>query len=497
VLVITNRRPETTEALIWDHWSATLTCLLELSLYGLYLQSPPAKHGALLVDTKESRDDAKVQEEIQQEMKREWDLVLEMEDDAASRNILYKACPWVGYQCFREVPTFLSERAWKLDGAGRELLEAWHPKVGMSANVEDIFASIQDSVLRSSKNNDSAMCNIQCCAIRSFQKRMCGDDGPSTTDLRSEDFEGASVRGIKPKIWQPAAAATCDELDTDQILKPFESTTAFNHCKSQLNWFKVFLEAKRLGKNIVEASRNFWGPSVLQRGHLVHVALPLREFDIVFEGSLPKRAVDETKVLAKEDGSKEPSPDGLKDGESVKVLSFVSGTKPVQKMLLDVGEARVFDYTLHWATGPLVMKVGLACFLRRSMQGVSVLVFLMKTAAILKLTSDNLSCLLQRYDVVTRKNCTKSFKIRQLMKVQEVTAACTAEQLESLDQKLNELDAKRRKDKSAQKDDGSDQEVPDENFGEMMDDPAAEFAEQMLREIDDEEDEQNEGEPEQ
>lgn len=209
VFVITERRPEATEGLIWDHWCATLTCLLELSLYGLYLQSPPAKHGALLVDTTESQADADLQERIKQEMRNEWALVLEMEDDAASREILYKACPWVSYQCFREVPTFLSEREWKLDGPGRELLEAWHPKIGMSANVEDIFASIQDSVLRSSKNNEAAMCNLQCCAIRSFQNRMCGDDGPSTIEMKSEDFEGASVRGIKSKIWQPTAATTC------------------------------------------------------------------------------------------------------------------------------------------------------------------------------------------------------------------------------------------------------------------------------------------------
>jgi len=125
-----------------------------------------------------------------------------------------------------------------------------------------------------------------------------------------------------------------------------------------------------------------------------------------------------------------------------------------------ISQAEVFDYTLHWATGPLVTKVGFACFLRRSMKGVSVLVFLIKTAAIVKLTSDNLSCLLQRYGVATRKNCTKSFKIRQLMKLQEVTEACTAQQLEALEKMLTEMDAKRRKDRTTpEKDDGSDQEA--------------------------------------
>jgi len=123
-------------------------------------------------------------------------------------------------------------------------------------------------------------------------------------------------------------------------------------------------------------------------------------------------------------------------------------------------QAEVFEYTLHWATGPLAMKLGFACFLRRSMIGVSVVVFLVKTFAILQLTSDNLSCLLQRHGVPTRKNSTKSFKIRQLMKLEQVAAACTAEQLEALDKKLTELDAKRKKDKAAaEKDDGSDQEA--------------------------------------
>ena len=56
----------------------------------------------------------------------------------------------------------------------------------------------------------------------------------------------------------------------------------------------------------------------------------MRELDIVFEGSLPKRTVDETRVWAGEAATTEWS-DGLKDGESVKVLSLVSGTKPVGK----------------------------------------------------------------------------------------------------------------------------------------------------------------------
>ena len=34
-----------------------------------------------------------------------------------------------------------------------------------------------------------------------------------------------------------------DDLDMDAILKPFPSTSAFNHCKSQLNWFQGLLQA--------------------------------------------------------------------------------------------------------------------------------------------------------------------------------------------------------------------------------------------------------------
>jgi len=65
-----------------------------------------------------------------------------------------------------------------------------------------------------------------------------------------------------------------DDLDMDQILKPFESTTPFNHCKSQLNWFNGFLEAKRpldghcklsLGLRIC-TSPNFWQAGQEHRG---------------------------------------------------------------------------------------------------------------------------------------------------------------------------------------------------------------------------------------
>ena len=208
VMAVIKRRAEAADCLLWDHLHATLTCMMELTLYSLYLQSPPSKAAALVLDASENQEKLFVQKQIAQEMQAEWNLVLKMEDDKAAREILYKACPWVGYHCFREVNLFMQQNEWKVNESVKQLLLAWHPKVGGSSNVEDVFASIQDSVLRSTKNNESAMCNLQCCAIRSFQKRMCTQDGPKTVSLESADFEGTNVRGIKPKIWHPNSASS-------------------------------------------------------------------------------------------------------------------------------------------------------------------------------------------------------------------------------------------------------------------------------------------------
>lgn len=70
---------------------------------------------------------------------------------------------------------------------------------------------------------------------------------------------------------------------------------------------------------------------------------------------------------------------------------------------------------------------------------------MVKSKAIVRLTSDQLSKLLGAHGVTARKNSTKTFKTRQLMQLPVVTQHCSQEELAALDELLKQIDAKRRK----------------------------------------------------
>ena len=113
--------------------------------------------------------------------------------------------------------------------------------------------------------------------------------------------------------------------------------------------------------------------------------------------------------------------------------------------------------------GTLAEKLGFSWTLRRSKNGYSLLVSLMMTHEIIKLTIENLQHLLDAYGVSVRKTSTKSFRIRQLMKLDLVQEACGDILLQELEEKLTKLD-KRRNNKNETREQEEDEcEEPRQN----------------------------------
>ena len=190
--------------MVQDHISCMVTALAELTMYSLYLQSSPAQEAALLVDTETSPELSPVQQQILHRMQQTWRMILTLENDAASNSLLLQSCPHTRFMVFRETMTLLDEEEWKLTERARDLLRSWHPAVGMSANVERIFNSLEDAARRSSKNNVSCMSNLQCLAIRSLEKHVTsGPSAPTGVKLLQEDWEGRQVRSIRASVWKP------------------------------------------------------------------------------------------------------------------------------------------------------------------------------------------------------------------------------------------------------------------------------------------------------
>ena len=117
----------------------------------------------------------------------------------------------------------------------------------------------------------------------------------------------------------------------------------------------------------------------------------------------------------------------------------------------------VHDYTLHWVDEGLSQKLCGHLLLRRAPKGWSLLVKLVKTTQIVKATSEALSQFLKHYKMSTRKNASKTCKIRNLMQLEEVTELCSEEELSRLNQVLDAMDEKQKK-KSKNNDDSDEGE---------------------------------------
>ena len=187
-----------------DHLACLVTCMYELTLYALYLQSSPSQEAALLVATADAPDLSSTQRQIMDRMRKTWELVLEMEGQAESNALLRASCPHTRFFAFREMNTLLSEEKWQWNVRTHALLQSWHPPLGLSANIEQVFNRMEDSTKRASKSSTASLCNLQCVAIRSVNKQIAsGSNTPAAIELSTEDWEGKQVRNIKASVWRP------------------------------------------------------------------------------------------------------------------------------------------------------------------------------------------------------------------------------------------------------------------------------------------------------
>ncbi|CAE7622770.1 hemA [Symbiodinium sp. CCMP2592] len=469
---------------------------MELEFYSLYLCSSPQRSACLLVET-EAAEMKQVQARVLAEMRDEWKMLQEMEDNKEMHALLRKECPFVFFHHFREIPVCFEQCKWTMSPQTFSCVQAWHPRFSWSSNIEDLFAALQDACRRGVKNGDASLSNLQCVTVRAVQQKMDVEDGPNLVKLESEDYEGKTVRSSDIRI--------------DDVLKPYETTSAFNHCKSQLNFLKGLGLAKKSGRDLLEASEKFWIPAIMQRGQLLQIresfylcaggtpavlyvlasmALQLEELNLLFSGPLPVAADDETQMLAQ--ASRYAMKDPLLENETVKtlVIKIRDGQHPLQAMLLDdISDVRVFSYSVHWLPANWAAKVGASLCLRRAASGMPPVVDMVKSKAIVRLTSDQLSKLLGAHGVTTRKNSTKTFKTRQIMQLPLVSQQCSQEELTALDELLKEIDAKRRKQPKEEQEGDEDGDEVWDAAGDRAHDPAVEYAEQMLGEMPDTEDE--------
>ncbi|CAE7852610.1 ASAH1, partial [Symbiodinium microadriaticum] len=471
VLQVTKRRSPELEDLLLDHVQAGLAALTELRQYKVYLQSSPHQAAALLVECDGGSAEQDTQNTILQAMKLEWSLVIEAENSMKLHRLMQSSCPHTQFVYYREVMSSFEKEGWVLSPSTEALLRAWYPGLSSSCNVEQCFNHMEDSMKRATKANSASLANVQCLGIRAVANKVCrGEKGAQAIALSPEDFEGNEAETDRGPHFR-----------VDDILKNFGSTSAHAHTRVNMNLMKAFLLGKKMlgidGRLLLHDGK--WLLALGKAAGLLY-ALSLDELHMFFQGPLPAETVDETAVTRESRRLKAQDP--LSDGETVKALVVCGSKKPpnckwpiIMETLLDFQKVQVFPYTMHWVEGSLATKLGSCCLLRRSVAGRSLLLDLILTGEIVKVTSESLSKMLKIQDVSCRKNATKSAKIKALLEQPSIKEAVAQERIVELLAILKDLDDKRRKKKPEDEDEGDrdpcepEEEVfPDENDEVMM-----------------------------
>ncbi|CAE7850889.1 unnamed protein product, partial [Symbiodinium sp. KB8] len=193
-------------------------------------------------------------------------------------------------------------------------------------------------------------------------------------------------------------------------------------------------------------------------------AVQLVETGLTTAGSLPPPPEDETCIQASLPSVQRRDAHVVSDDVPL-LLSFYSSA-PVT-LLVQYKKVQVHQYSLHFCDVDTSEKIGSNLILRGSLKPDPLLVALMRTKGIVKLTVDGLARLMQEHQVPGRKTMTKSARIRELMQLSAVKDSLASEELAELETLLTKMD-------------------------EPMDlhdpDPAVDAARQMLVQIEQEED---------
>ena len=203
-----DRMPSVKEFLLEQHWEATLASLFEMLQYQSPLLCAPNAFACLACSKSERYDVQDLQKKVLKTLKAEWEMLLCLEQDAEGSVLVHRLCPQTRWQSYRELMVTFERESWKVTPWSVDMVLSWFPQVNCSSNVEDSFNSMADACSRAGKNGSASMANLQALHIRSVNQKMTGKSfQPSAVELETEDWEGAEVRGLRPKMFQPSTFA--------------------------------------------------------------------------------------------------------------------------------------------------------------------------------------------------------------------------------------------------------------------------------------------------
>ena len=198
------------EATLLDDALQTWLCIShELLNYGLQLQCAPEIFAVFACPglSEETRKN------VEAAVRKEWSLVLSLEQSTEGQQILGTCCPFTRFQPYRELCSCLEVHGSNCrENSPSELealVEAYFPRIAYSANTEQIFQHLEDAVRRSQKPDIGSLSNLFACSLRAMKNRICATSDAENVELLPSDFESKATRALKPKLWSPSSALPC------------------------------------------------------------------------------------------------------------------------------------------------------------------------------------------------------------------------------------------------------------------------------------------------
>ncbi|CAE7865863.1 unnamed protein product [Symbiodinium necroappetens] len=249
------------------------------------------------------------------------------------------------------------------------------------------------------------------------------------------------------------------------------------------------------GKNPEVAAAGFWASNCFATGMLLKYkdcfyvatgktpgvlqAARLMELPYVFSGKLPQQATDETRMPCNAPVEEDP----LDEGSRTAALTLDVGRHLIHQLCFEYDEVRLYGYTLHICDKSLEAKCGTAVILRRGLQELPLMEYLVFSQQILLCTNASLTELLQQHDIQMPKNSTKPQRLRRILAMDQVRNACGDAKIQKL---LSLLEAG-SKEKNKEKENEEQKDEDEVEWEELLEDPATEACKQLLARMEEEE----------